>query len=67
MKISGYYMKTKILIVEDDVKTANLIKLYLQQEHYTVHIAYDGREGLAYAQAHQPDLIVLDLMLPYVD
>lgn len=60
-------MKTKILIIEDDVKTANLIKLYLQQEYYTVQIAYDGQEGLMLARDYQPDLIVLDLMLPYVD
>lgn len=60
-------MKTKILIIEDDVKTANLIKLYLQQQHYTVQIAYDGREGLMLARDYQPDLIVLDLMLPHVD
>lgn len=60
-------MKAKILVVEDDIKTANLIKLYLQQEQYQVTVAYDGRDGLDTARQLQPDLLILDLMLPRID
>ncbi len=54
----------KILIVEDENKIARFVELELSHEGYTVEIASDGREGLNKALAWQPDLIVLDLMLP---
>jgi len=57
----------QILIVEDDRKTANLIRLYLQQDGYLVQIAADGNEALDMAHSGQPDLILLDLMLPGLD
>jgi DNA-binding response OmpR family regulator len=57
-------MKRKVLIVEDDRKTANLIQIYLQKDGYRVAVAYDGREGLDAARRVRPDLVVLDLMLP---
>ncbi|QPC82190.1 response regulator transcription factor [Phototrophicus methaneseepsis] len=57
----------KILVVEDDRKTANLIRLYLQQSGYTVDVAADGNTALDIAHNWQPDLILLDLMLPEID
>lgn len=57
----------KILIVEDDLKTSNLLKLYLRQAGYKAEIANDGYTGLEMARRMQPDLIVLDLMLPNLD
>ena len=54
----------KILIVEDEMKIARFTELELTHEGYEVAIAADGREGLEKALAWQPDLIVLDLMLP---
>lgn len=56
-----------ILVVEDDVKTANLIRLYLEQAGHSVKVAHDGYTGLESARREQPDLVVLDLMLPEVD
>ena len=53
-----------ILVVEDDRKTAELIRLYLEHEGYRVLWAADGRAALDMARQNQPDLIVLDLMLP---
>jgi DNA-binding response OmpR family regulator len=58
---------TRILVVEDDVRTANLLRLYLQQSGYEVLIAYDGMTALDLARAKLPDLVVLDLMLPKMD
>ncbi len=55
---------TRILVVEDDVKTANLIRLYLRQAGYDVETAHDGYTGLDMARHIEPDLVVLDLMLP---
>ncbi len=56
-----------VLIVDDDVKTVELIKLYLKRDGYKVLVAYDGLEALRLARENHPDLIVLDLMLPGVD
>lgn len=60
-------MPQKILVVDDDVKIVNLVKLYLEQERYQVFTAYDGLQALEIARQKQPDLIILDLMLPKVD
>ena len=59
--------RRKILVVEDDRKTVELIRLYLENDGYRVIAAYSGDEGLELARSEQPDLIVLDLMLPVVD
>lgn len=56
-----------ILVVDDDVKTVDLINLYLENEGYLVICAYDGPSALRLARRHRPDLIVLDLMLPQMD
>jgi DNA-binding response OmpR family regulator len=60
-------MSYKILVADDDVMTVNLVKAYLEQEHCRVLVAYDGRRALELAREKQPDLVVLDLMLPRVD
>lgn len=59
-------MNKKVLIVEDDHKTSHLIQVYLQKDGYRVATAYDGKEALELARQTQPDLIVLDLMLPEI-
>jgi DNA-binding response OmpR family regulator len=60
-------MPETILVVEDDAKMANLLKLYLEREGYGVITAGDGREALDAADRSAPTLIVLDLMLPHLD
>ncbi|MEG0741175.1 MAG: response regulator transcription factor [Clostridia bacterium] len=55
---------SKILIVEDEVKIARFVTLELQHEGYEVQAAYDGRAGLSACESWQPDLLILDLMLP---
>jgi two-component system alkaline phosphatase synthesis response regulator PhoP len=57
----------KVLVVDDDVKTVELVKLYLVRDGYRVITAYDGVEALRMARENHPDLIVLDLMLPHID
>jgi two-component system alkaline phosphatase synthesis response regulator PhoP len=54
----------RVLVVDDDAKTVELVKLYLNRDGYRVFTAYDGMEALRLAQEGHPDLIVLDLMLP---
>lgn len=56
-----------ILIVEDDPNTAELVALYLRREGFHVVSAGDGERGLSLAARYQPDLVVLDLMLPRID
>ena len=60
-------MSNKILIVDDDRKTAELIRMYLEREGYAALLAHDGRQALELARQRSPDLIVLDLMLPLVE
>jgi DNA-binding response OmpR family regulator len=60
-------MPDPILVVEDDKKTASLIKLYLEREGFQIVIAYDGRQALELAEQHQPIFVILDLMLPLLD
>ncbi|MCF7876434.1 response regulator transcription factor [Candidatus Bipolaricaulota bacterium] len=54
----------KILVVEDEGKIVRLIRDYLEKEDYSVIDARDGEEGLTAFQRQEPDLIILDLMLP---
>ena len=57
----------RVLVVDDDVKTVELVKLYLNRDGYRVLTAYDGVEALRQAREGHPDLIVLDIMLPGID
>ncbi|MGA7837482.1 MAG: response regulator transcription factor [Ignavibacteriaceae bacterium] len=57
----------RILIVEDEKKVASFIKKGLEEEYYAADIANDGREGLKLADSEEYDLIIMDLMLPFID
>ncbi len=59
--------KRKILVVEDEAELTGAIQIRLEQAGYEVLTAYDGQEGLEKARVENPDLIVLDLMLPKMD
>jgi two-component system, OmpR family, alkaline phosphatase synthesis response regulator PhoP len=60
-------MAKKILVIDDEPKIVEICQDYLVKAGYDVSHAYDGRTGLAMAHRIQPDLIVLDLMLPEMD
>ena len=57
----------RVLVVEDNVKLAGLLREGLTGEGYAVDVANDGAAGIAYAQAGSYDAVVLDIMLPEVD
>ncbi len=59
--------RQKILIVDDDNNIAELINMYLSREHFSTEIAHDGEEALAAAGSYNPDLMILDVMLPGMD
>ena len=59
--------KQKILIVDDDANIAELIELYLTKECFQCMQAHDGEEALKKNASFQPDLILLDIMLPGID
>lgn len=56
--------RKRVLVVEDDVKTADIVKAYLEKDGHDVLTTHDGKEGLAAARNSSPDLMVLDLLLP---
>ena len=60
-------MSKVALVVEDDVNIADLLRLYLEKDGFEVFHAADGGEGIRMAQEKNPDLILLDIMLPVVD
>ncbi len=60
-------MPEKILIVDDDLETLRLVGLMLQRQGYQVTSAHNGTEALSMARNEQPDLIVLDIMMPDMD
>lgn len=61
------YMETKILVVEDEKPIADILKFNLEKEGYKVDIAYDGEEALRRVSQNNPDLVLLDVMLPKLD
>ena len=60
-------MDTKLLIVDDDHNICDMLKLYFENEGYNVKTANDGMEGLSYFKAFDPDLVLLDIMMPKKD
>lgn len=60
-------MKKKILVVDDEKPIADILKFSLEKEGYEVICAYDGEEAVELALNESPDLILLDIMLPYKD
>ncbi|MCT7601455.1 response regulator transcription factor [Aliarcobacter butzleri] len=61
-------MKTlKVLIVEDEIKLANLIKVSIKELFFKVNIAKDGIEGLKKFQSFKPDIIISDITMPNLD
>ncbi len=59
--------KKKILIIDDERITTELVQVYLERYDFEVICAYDGAEGLEVARAEKPDLILLDIVLPKKD
>ena len=60
-------MSKKALIVEDDVNIAELLKIYLQKDGFDTQNAYDGKKAVEMAAEFQPDIMLLDIMLPGMD
>ena len=60
-------MDTKILIVDDDPNINDLLKMYFESEGYEVKTVTDGAEGVSYFKMYEPDLVLLDIMLPKKD
>ncbi len=58
---------SKVLVIEDDVNIAELLRLYLEKEGFIVTIAHDGGKGLAEFEKDKPDMVLLDVMLPVMD
>ncbi len=60
-------MPAKILVVDDELKMVKLVRTYLEGTGFKVVVAYNGQQALNVFRHEQPDLIVLDLMLPEID
>lgn len=60
-------MPLKILVCDDERHIVRLIQVNLEKNGFNVVTAYDGKEGLEKIQQEKPDLVVLDVMMPYMD
>ena len=60
-------MSEKILVIDDEVPTVQLIGMLLERRGFDVIKAYNAEDGLKKAYRHQPDLVLLDIMMPQVD
>lgn len=60
-------MSKKILVVDDERPIADILKFNLEKEGYSVELAYDGQEAIEKTENANPDLILLDIMLPKID
>lgn len=60
-------MPLKVLVCDDERHIVRLIQVNLERQGYTVVTAYDGKEGLEKIRSEKPDLVVLDVMMPYMD
>ena len=58
---------TKILVIDDDSNVSDLLKSYFENEGYDVKVASDGVEGFSYFKMFEPDLVLLDIMMPKKD
>ena len=56
----------KVLVCEDDEMVLKMIEFKLQKEGYEVFLAYDGKEAVEKIQSIQPDIIITDIMMPYL-
>ena len=65
--IRGPTMSGTVLIVEDDTRIANWVKVYFERAGFYAEVAHDGESGLDLSRDLIPDLIILDLMLPRLD
>jgi two-component system, OmpR family, alkaline phosphatase synthesis response regulator PhoP len=57
----------KILVVDDERHIVRLIQVNLERAGYKIAVAFDGKEALKKVEAEKPDLVVLDVMMPYMD
>ncbi len=57
----------KVLVVDDDKNICEVIKMYLESSGYNVKVANDGKEAQEIFANYKPDLVLLDVMLPYID
>ena len=60
-------MPLKVLVCDDERHIVRLIQVNLERQGYTVVTAFDGREGLEKIRSEKPNLVVLDVMMPYMD
>ncbi len=60
-------METKLLIVDDDPNICDMLKIYFENEGYKVKTAPDGIEGIQMFKHYEPDLVLLDIMMPKKD
>lgn len=60
-------LQRSVLIVDDDIKLVELLQVYFQKDGFIVYTAYDGLSALKIARDKQPDILVLDVMLPGMD
>ena len=60
-------MDSKLLVIDDDPNICDVLKIYFENEGYKVKTATDGSEGISFFKMYEPDLVLLDIMMPKKD
>ena len=60
-------MSTSILVIDDDINICEMLRVYLENEGYEIKTANNGSEGINFFKMYEPDLVLLDIMLPEKD
>jgi DNA-binding response OmpR family regulator len=54
-------------VIDDEESVLSVVEAYLKAEDYEVHVAHDGEQGLAVFKRYEPELVILDIMLPRIE
>ena len=65
--MSKYLAKVLLLIVEDEMMLAQMYSSKLKKEGFEVHVAHNGREGIAKMRSEHPNLVLMDVLMPDID
>ncbi len=67
LKTEVNYIMTKVLVIDDDNNICELLRMYLEKEGYEVRTANNGQEGVNLFRMYEPDMVLLDIMMPVKD
>ena len=63
----NHHLPSSVLVIDDDPTFCTIMRVYLRDDGYDVHLAYDAHDALSILESTQPDIILTDIMMPEID